>query len=117
MKKIILSILFVFHIILVHAQIKTLIIKTRILCSRCLQCATCAPNIYNYVTEDNGVRKFALDIKANKIFVMYDSGKTSPERIRKAICDSGYDADNYKAKLAAVIKLRSCCRRKSTLSE
>ena len=113
MNNLITTLLFSSITVFTQGQTKTLIIKTEILCCHCVNCGSCGPNIYKYVTEDEGVKKFALDVDANKIFIMYDSLITTPEKIRKAIIASGYDADNRKTPFQNPCKSKSCCNKKT----
>lgn len=59
-----------------------------------------------------GVKAVTIDAKAMTITVKYKPKQTNPDRIRKAISQSGYDADSVKADPKAVEKLDGCCKKK-----
>lgn len=90
---------------------ETITVKTQIYCSHCLQCGSCGKNINDHITENKGIKKVSVDAKANTITVTYDSRKTNPESIRKAINAAGYDADDQKAPAQAVNNLDGCCKK------
>lgn len=90
---------------------ETITIKTQIYCSHCLQCGSCGKNINDHIRENAGVKKVEVDAKANTITVTYDAAKTNPDKIRKAVNDAGYDADDKKAPAAAVNSLDGCCKK------
>lgn len=89
---------------------ETITIKTKIYCDHCLQCGSCGANINNAIRETKGIRKVKINSKENTITVKYKPGKTSPEKIRRAIADIGYDADEIKADATAYSKLDGCCK-------
>ncbi len=90
---------------------ETITIKTQIYCSHCLQCGSCGKNINDHIRENPGIKKVEVDAKANTITVAYDAGKTSPDKIRKAVNAAGYDADDQKAPAQAVNNLDGCCKK------
>lgn len=91
---------------------KTLVVKTQIYCSHCLQCGSCGANINDHIRESNkGVSKVTIQPEANTITVIYDPAKTTPEKIREAINAAGYDADDKPATAEAVGKLDGCCKK------
>lgn len=111
----ILSVVFLMVSLTVNAQKankQTIVIKTQIYCSHCLQCGSCGANINDHIRETNkGISKVDIDPKANTITVTYDATKTNPEKIKEAINKAGYDADEQKAPAEAVNKLDGCCRK------
>jgi len=92
-------------------ETKTVVIKTTIYCSHCLQCGSCGPNISERITKENGIEKVSIDPKANTITVTYDPDKTNVDAIRTAINAAGYDADDKKAPAESVAKLDGCCKK------
>jgi hypothetical protein len=56
---------------------------------------------------------YELDEKNMSITVYYNSKKTDLDKIRKAISQLGYDADDVKADPAAYEKLDGCCKKQS----
>ncbi|MBK5284319.1 MAG: heavy-metal-associated domain-containing protein [Bacteroidia bacterium] len=96
-----------------HAQTKkteTVIIKTKIYCDHCLQCGSCGPNIKNAMLGLAGIIKVDINPKENTIAVTYKTKKTTPDKIRKAISETGFDADEMKASPVAYEKLDGCCK-------
>lgn len=94
------------------ADKQTIVIKTQIYCSHCLQCGSCGANINDHIRETNkGISKVSIDPKANTITVIYDAAKTTPEKIREAINKAGFDADDKKATAEAVNTLDGCCKK------
>ncbi len=94
------------------ADKQTIVIKTQIYCSHCLQCGSCGANINDHVRENNkGISNLSIDTKTNTITVTYDANKTTPEKIKEAINKAGYDADEQKATAQAVNALDGCCKK------
>ncbi|HMT30042.1 MAG TPA: heavy metal-associated domain-containing protein [Bacteroidia bacterium] len=87
----------------VKAQTQEIIIQTT------AQCGECKHNIEKALMAEKGVKFAELDIKTKQAKVIYNSKKTSPEQLRKAISMVGYDADDVPADPAAVLKLSPCC--------
>lgn len=68
---------------------------------------------------EKGVKNFEFKKESSVVVVTYQENKTTPEKIRKAISKSGFDADNVKADPNAVKLLpkeckTSCCPPKKT---
>lgn len=90
----------------------TIEIKTKIYCDHCLKCGDCSGNINTALRKYAGVKKTKILPEENKIVVVYNPKKTSPEQLRKQISDAGFDADDVKANPDAVAKLDTCCQPK-----
>ena len=88
----------------------TLVVKTNIHCNHCLHCGSCGPNITNSVMATAGVKDVKINPEENTITIFYKSGKTTPEEIRTAINNAGFDADDQKAPEKAFKKLDACCK-------
>jgi len=88
----------------VMAQIDTVTIVTSSLC------ATCKEKIEHDLSFEKGVKSSEVEIEAKTAKVIYDSRKTTPEKIRIAITKSGYDADSLKADPKAFNRLPACCK-------
>jgi copper chaperone CopZ len=91
----------------VKGQEAEIIIKTT------AQCGTCKTNIEKALMMEKGVRFAELDVKTQNARVTYNSKRTTPEQLRKAISGVGYDADEIPADAVAIEKLKPCCRRGS----
>ncbi len=61
------------------------------------QCGMCKTRIENALHNTKGVKDADLDLKTKIVAVEYETRKTSPDEIREAITDTGYDADQKKA--------------------
>ena len=105
---IILSIL-TLNTITVSAQkttnVATVIIKTSSICGMC------KASIEKTMAYEKGVISSNLVIKTGELTVKYKPTKTTPEKIRKAISESGYDADTLKAIKKAYNNLPNCCKK------
>jgi periplasmic mercuric ion binding protein len=75
------------------------------------QCETCKETLEKAMAYEKGVKSAVLDVATHTFTVVYDSNKTSPDTIRKAISKVGYDADNVPADPKAYEKLPKCCKK------
>lgn len=100
-----LAALFVLSGISAYAQKKAEIkIKTS------AECEMCKTTIEKTMAYTKGVKKATLDLKTRELTVVYNPKKVTPEQIRKAISDAGYDADDVPANNKAYQKLEACCK-------
>lgn len=53
-------------------------------------CASCPYIVRHALSAVPGVEKVAIDLDARAARVTYDPGRTSPERLAKAVHDAGY---------------------------
>ena len=74
------------------------------------ECDMCKKSIESEVGKMSGVKKVTLDIETKILTVEYNTKKTSPDKIRKAIAGIGYDADDVKANNRAQKELPGCCK-------
>jgi len=88
-----------------QSKMDTIIINTS------AQCSMCKERIEKNLAYEKGVKSSGLDLKTKAVTVVYDTRKTDAEKIRKAISDIGYDADNVPADQAAYDKLPACCKK------
>ncbi|HEU4716876.1 MAG TPA: heavy metal-associated domain-containing protein [Bacteroidia bacterium] len=72
------------------------------------ECDMCKKRIEQEVSKMKGVKKATLDLDTKILTVEYNPKKTSPDKIRKAISDIGYDADDVKANNRASHELQHC---------
>ena len=75
------------------------------------QCYDCKERIEEALAFEKGVKSSTLDLETKIVTVSYKAGKTTPDKIRKAISKVGYDADEVKADLKAYGKLPACCKK------
>jgi len=95
------------------AQQKTVqkaIIKTAISCDHCKACESCGGLLEKTLLRTTGIRMITLDEKKMTIEVIYNPKKTDLAKIKTAISQLGYDADEVKADPAAYEKLDGCCK-------
>jgi copper chaperone CopZ len=93
----------------VFAQKKTEEIKIK----TSAQCEMCKTRIETALAYEKGVVKSNLDLSDKVVTVTYKPGKTTPEKIRKALNAVGYDADDTQADPKAYAALSPCCKKPS----
>lgn len=76
-------------------------------------CKSCKKTIEKALSTETGVTKSNLDVATKIATVTYDPTVTSPEKIRLAISNAGYDADAVKANPKAYKKLSDCCKKEN----
>lgn len=114
--KLLLTLLFAFSFsgIVFSKQIpktETIVIKTKIYCDHCKACESCGAKFDKVLVFEKGIKMVTLDETAMTVTVMYNSKKTSPEKIRTAISKLGFDADDVKADPTAYDNLDGCCKK------
>lgn len=109
MKKyaVLLGLILVFGSMNLNAQKTTETIKIK----TTAQCEHCKEAMEKAMAYEKGVISSELDLETKILEVKYKSGKTNPEKIRKAISDIGYDADDVKADSKAYKNLDPCCKK------
>lgn len=110
MKTIIITTLLVLQTLLLPAQknkagLDSIKIKTTAICNDCKE------RIEGALSYEKGVKSSHLDVKTKVVTVYYKKDKTSPDKIKKAIANAGYDADEVKANKKAYDKLPACCQK------
>ena len=80
-------------------------------------CKTCKKTIEEALAFEKGVKKSDLDVKSKIVTVTYNKNKTTPDKIRKAISNSGYDADDILANPKAYKNLENCCKKENAAHE
>ena len=75
------------------------------------QCGECKERIEKALAFEKGIKKSDVNIKDQMITVVYYDKRTNPEKIRQAISNSGYDADDVPAKKDAYDALPTCCKK------
>lgn len=74
-------------------------------------CDMCKETIEKHMAFEKGVKKSSLDVDSKILTVTYNPAKITPEQIRKAVAQSGYDADDVPANPKAYKKLDACCKK------
>lgn len=75
------------------------------------QCDMCKHTLEKAMAYEKGVKKSNLDVPTSVLTVEYNPSKTTPEKIKKAVTETGYDADELPANPAAYERLNDCCKK------
>lgn len=75
------------------------------------QCEMCKKRIEKRMSLEKGVKSAVLNLDDHTLTVVYRKGKTTPEALRKALANIGYDADEVPANKKAYQKLPDCCKK------
>ena len=75
------------------------------------QCGMCKDALEKAMAYERGVIDSELDLSDKVLTVIYKTTRTDAEKIRKAVSDVGYDADEVKANERAYSKLPACCKK------
>ena len=73
-------------------------------------CGMCEERVKKDLAFEKGVKDVAVDLETKVITVTYRNDKTDKEKIKKAITNIGYDADEMEANETAYEKLPACCK-------
>ncbi|WP_192821372.1 heavy-metal-associated domain-containing protein [Rufibacter sp. LB8] len=74
-------------------------------------CGMCKATLEKGLAYEKGVEKATLDENTKVLTVQFNSTKTSADKLRKAVNDLGYDADDSKATPRAYDRLDACCKK------
>jgi periplasmic mercuric ion binding protein len=74
-------------------------------------CGMCKSSIEKAMAYEKGVKRSSLDAKSQTLTVVFDPRKTDAVKIKKAITETGYDADDMPANPKAYDKLIACCKK------
>lgn len=75
------------------------------------QCEMCKTRIETAMAYEKGIVNSNLDLEDKVLTVTFKTGKTNAEKIRKALNELGYDADDTLAVVDAYEKLPPCCKK------
>ena len=92
-----------------QAESKTAVVKIK----TSAECDMCKKRIENGIGVMKGVKKAELDLTTKVLTVEYNPKKISPDKIRTAISNLGYDADDIKANNRSQQNLPHCCQPKA----
>ncbi len=79
-------------------------------------CEMCKARLEKNVAFVKGVKDVNLDLTDKVMTVSYNPKKVSVDKIKKAITDTGYDADELQKNEESHSKLPGCCRKKTGAS-
>jgi periplasmic mercuric ion binding protein len=74
-------------------------------------CGMCKEKIETNMAFEKGVKSVELDEESKILEITYRTSKTTPEKLRKAVSELGYDADDVEADPVAYEKLPPCCKK------
>jgi periplasmic mercuric ion binding protein len=74
------------------------------------ECDDCKERIESALNNTKGVKYAELNVKTKVVTVKYNSKKTSLEKIKLVINQTGYAADDSPADSNALNKLPKCCQ-------
>jgi periplasmic mercuric ion binding protein len=80
-------------------------------------CKMCKATIEKNLAYEKGVKEATLDVPSQIVTVTYNPKKTDAARIKKAINESGYDADQLPADSRAYDRLEDCCKKDKGIHE
>ena len=120
-KNILFRFLFIIAIIFVHkivfsqntpySYVTIVKIETNVICDAC-------KNIFEKkLTFENGVSAVSVDLNSNVVSITYSPENTNPEKLRIAISNFGYDADNVPANIEAYKKLPEYCKQLNVMDK
>ena len=84
---------------------QTVTIKTSAVCDMC------KTTLEKAMAYEKGVKKSSLDVDSKILTVVFDSRKTNIDNLRKAVNETGYDADDKPASERAYKRLDDCCKK------
>lgn len=102
------ALLMILFVIPASAQSKS---KEEIKIKTSAECGMCKTTIEKALAFEKGVKKAELNLETKEITVVYNPKKTTPDQIRKAISNAGYDADDVKANPKVYQQLPECCKK------
>ncbi|MGV3540982.1 MAG: heavy-metal-associated domain-containing protein [Rufibacter sp.] len=74
-------------------------------------CGMCKATIEKGLAYEKGVQKAVLDENTKVVTITYNGTKTDAAKLKKAVNDLGYDADDSPATPRSYEKLDACCKK------
>jgi cation transport ATPase len=78
------------------------------------ECSMCKERLEKALNLSRGVIESKLNLTTRVVTIQYNPKKTTPDKLRKIISQTGYDADGVKAKPSAYKRLPECCQKAGT---
>ena len=75
------------------------------------QCESCQKRIETALKKIDGIKSADLNLDNKKVNVVYDPSLITLDKIKEAITNAGYDADDLKANTTAYDNLPGCCKK------
>ncbi|MFC6999193.1 heavy-metal-associated domain-containing protein [Rufibacter roseus] len=76
-------------------------------------CGMCKATLEKGMAYEKGVSKATLDENTKVLTIQYNGTKTDVAKLRKAVNDLGYDADDSPATKRAYDRLDDCCKKEA----
>src|SRR5690606_21041699 len=76
-------------------------------------CGMCKATLEKGLAYEKGVDKATLDENTKILTVQYNGTKTSADKLKKAVNELGYDADDVPANPRAYNRLDDCCKKEA----
>lgn len=76
-------------------------------------CDMCKETMERELIYEKGIKKVELNVETKMLHVDYNPKKTDVDKIRSAINDLGYDADDSPATKEGYDSLHECCKKDS----
>ncbi|MFT4770221.1 MAG: copper chaperone CopZ [Cryomorphaceae bacterium] len=73
-------------------------------------CDMCKTTIEEGLAYEKGIKRVAVDVSENTIFVKYNDKKLSEDEVKNLIAGLGYAADDVKPVKEAYDNLHGCCK-------
>jgi copper chaperone CopZ len=80
-------------------------------------CKMCKATIEKSLAYEKGIKSATLDVPSQIVTVTYNPKKTDVNRIKKAINETGYDAEGLPADPRAYERLDDCCKKDKGVHE
>ncbi len=79
-------------------------------------CDMCKETLEHDMNFERGVKKVVLDVETKILTVEYNPEKTNPHKLRVAVTNVGYDADDLPANPKKYKRLHACCKKGGSCS-
>ena len=80
-------------------------------------CKMCKATIEKNLAYEKGIKSAILDVPTQTVTVVYNAKKTNVNNIKKAITETGYDAEELPANPRAYDRLDDCCKKDKGVHE
>lgn len=77
-------------------------------------CGMCKATIEKAVASETGVKSSSLDLDTKVLTIVYNTRKTDAAKLKLAVTNTGYDADELPAQEKAYNNLNACCKKSDT---
>jgi copper chaperone CopZ len=78
--------------------------------SSSIVCEMCKETIEEGLAYEKGIKRVAVDVEANTIYVKYNEKKLNEDEVKNLIAGLGYAADEVKPVKEAYDNLHGCCK-------